>query len=819
MEQFSPNNSRVFTAAAFANLFSSTLAVILRAAAGLVLLLLLFLSFTSGQHKLFYLVLTISIIYLVFEIFYEEKTLKESPLPLDKNQGNLADSFEFATARFVLKNASKTGLSSFLAALFSQNKISFVLIRADLTYNELAKKVLADQTIKDTKINFGDLAALSASWAKKENRASIDLLDIFLAIFSTNKPLQELFFEKEIKEEDILNIVFWVRSAFEKDKTSFWEKSVETLGPGISDMWTGGWTLETERFSLDITKQMQKGKVAAFLVGRDKEIEEVEGILARAEKRNVILVGSAGVGKTSIVYGLAEKSIQGTLPPALKYKRFLEIDVTALLAGAAAGELEERIQNLMTEITHAGNVVLFIPELENLAGSSGTGVNITGHLLNALTSGRLQVIATTDRENYRRYIERQSSFSNMFEVIEVPETSVKESICILEEAAPKIESKNEIFITYKAIQKTVDLAGKYLVDRVLPGKAIDLLDEAASSISLKKKTLLEPSDVADVVSQKTKVPVTAATGEEAKKLLDLEKILHERIVDQNEAIISVSNALRRARTIERQTKRPIGSFLFLGPTGVGKTETAKAIAAQYFGSEDEIIRIDMSEYQDATSINRLIGAPPGTGKYEEGGEFTEKVRQKPFSLILLDEMEKANQKIQEAFLPVFDEGSLEDSLGRRIVFTNTIIIATSNAGAEFIREAIQQEKSVDALKRELLEKLQREGIFKPEFLNRFDDVVVYKPLSPTDVTQIVALLTRDLANRLKNQDIVINVDNSALQLIATNGYDPTYGARPLRRFIADNLEEKIAEKMLSGEIKRGSDVTVSQNNNQLVISP
>jgi ATP-dependent Clp protease ATP-binding subunit ClpC len=819
MEQFSPNNSRVFTAAAFANLFSSTIAVILRWALAAILILLLTIFFIGDLHKLFYLILTISIIYLVFEIFYEEKTLKESPVALDKNQGNLADSFEFATAKFILKNASKTGLSSFLAALFSQNKLSFVLIRADITSNELAKKILADQTIKDTKINFRDLAALSASWAKKENRAAIDLLDIFLAIFSTNKPLQELFFEKEIKEEDILNIVFWVRSAFEKDQTSFWEKGVETLGPGISDMWTGGWTLETERFALDITKQMQKGKVAAFLVGRDKEIEEVEGILARAEKRNVILIGSAGVGKTSIVYGLAEKSIQGTLPPALKYKRFLEIDVTALLAGAAAGELEERIQNLMTEITHAGNVVLFIPELENLAGSSGTGVNITGHLLNALTSGRLQVIATTDRENYRRYIERQSSFSNMFEVIDIPETSVKESICILEEAAPKIESKNEIFITYNAIQKTVDLANKYLVDRVLPGKAIDLLDEASSSVSLKKKSLLEPSDVADVVSQKTKVPVATASGKEAKKLLDLEKILHERIVDQNEAIISVSNALRRARTIERQTKRPIGAFLFLGPTGVGKTETAKALSAQYFGSEDQIVRIDMSEYQDATSINRLIGAPPGTGKYEEGGEFTEKVRQKPFSLILLDEMEKANQKIQEAFLPVFDEGSLEDSLGRRIVFTNTIIIATSNAGAEFIREAIQQGKSVDALKRELLEKLQREGIFKPEFLNRFDDIVVYKPLSLNDLTQIVGLLTGDLTKRLEKQDIDIKVNTSALQLIAKSGYDPTYGARPLRRFIADNLEEKIAEKMLAGEIKRGSQVVISTTNNQLIITP
>lgn len=309
-----------------------------------------------------------------------------------------------------------------------------------------------------------------------------------------------------------------------------------------------------------------------------------------------------------------------------------------------------------------------------------------------------------------------------------------------------------------------------------------------------------------------------ATGQEAEKLLQLESVLHKKIVGQNEAIISISNALRRARTIERDTRKPIGSFLFLGPTGVGKTETAKALSQVYFGSQDAVIRFDMSEFQSVDSINRLIGAPPGPGQTQGGGEMSEKVRENPYSLILLDEMEKAHEKVQEAFLPVFDEGIMEDSTGRKIVFTNTIIIATSNAGAEYIREQVAQNKDMENLKRGLLDKLQRDGVFKPEFLNRFDGIVVYKPLVLDEIIKVVHLIVEDLANRLSRQQVNISLDQNTLLWLARGGFDPTYGARPLRRFVADNLEEKIAEKILSGEIKKGSTVWVSLNNNQLVIN-
>jgi len=816
MEQFSPNKSRVFAVAAFANFYSSGLVRSIRTALGGLLILILLISVTSGINNLLYLASALAIIFCLFEIFYRDKVLKEKPQLLTTGRElNLADFFSLEAARFILKNPRLGSFKDLFSSLLKNREVLFVLARADFTQNDLAK-VLSEST-SPQQITFSEIALSAKTWAAKENRKVIDILDIFLAATSKAPALQKLFFDKQIKEADILNIVFWSRAMLEATSPPLWERSVESLGPGISNFWTGGWTLETETFAFDITEQLQKGKLAAFLVGRDKEITQIEEVLARSEKRNVIILGEPGIGKRSIVYGLAEKSLRGVLPPALEYKRFLELDVTALTAKAASGELESRIQNLITEISHAENVVLFVPEIENLAGSSGTGVNVTGHLLNALGSGRLQVIATSTRQAYRRYIETQGTFAAAFEIVNIEEPSKEGTIRILEEAAPKIELKNKVAVTYKAIQTAVELAEKYLVDRVLPGKAIDLLDEAATAASLKKKSLLESTDIEELISQKTKIPVREATGKEAEKLIHLEEILHRRIVDQEEAIVAISNALRRARTITRETKKPIGSFLFLGPTGVGKTETAKALAAFYFGSEEKIIRVDMSEFQEASSINRLIGAPPGTGEFEDGGEFTEKVRTDPYALVLLDEMEKANAKVQEAFLPIFDEGIAEDATGRKIIFTNTIIITTSNAGAEFIRESIQQGVSLDNLKRALLEKLQREGTFKPEFLNRFDDIIVYKPLSVEEVAQVVNLMISELASRLKKQDVYLTIDPTVFPWIAKVAYDPTYGARPLRRYIADHLEEKIAEQLLSGGIKRGSQIKVRIENNQLVM--
>jgi len=815
MEQFSPNNSAVFAAASFINIYSSKLVALVRFVLGSVLVLIL-LIFLQNSH-LFYFALTIGLVFLLFEIYFWGKIQKEKPLPLHHTaKENLADSFSLKAAEFTLKNFS-SDLRDFTQKLLQDREVYATFSRMGLGSKDLEVAFSDPEALK--KIDWPTFSKTAAWWAVKEGKQYIDLLNFLLTIISLNKPLQKIIYEQDMKENDLLNIVFWSRSTFEIEDLPLWKKTPEMLGPGIAEFWSGGWTLQTERFSTDITKLLVKNRLTNILVGRQKEIEEVEEVLSRSEKRNVILVGSPGIGKTTIAYGLAQKSLAGLLPPVLKYKRFLEIDVTSLLAGAAAGELEERLKNLLTETSHAGNVVLFIPEIENLAGGNGTGTNITGHLLTALNSGRIQVIATTTHEGFHQYIENQGAFSSLFEAIDLEEPTRDESLKILEEAAPEIERKNKVLITYKALLACVELSQKYMVDRVLPGKAIDLLDETAAAVSLKNKHVLEQGDVEDQITTKTKIPVKLATGAEAEKLLHLENVLHKKVIGQDEAIVSISNALRRARTIERDSRKPIGSFLFLGPTGVGKTETAKALAEVYFGNQDTIIRFDMSEFQSIDSINRLIGAPPGVGQQNQGGgEMSQKVREHPYSLILLDEMEKAHVKVQEAFLPVFDEGIMEDTTGRKVVFTNSIIIATSNAGAEFIREAVNQNQDTENLKRGLLDKLQREGIFKPEFLNRFDGIVIYKPLTIEQIVKVVHLIIQDLANRLSKQQVNISLDQNTLLWLAKGGFDPTYGARPLRRFIADNLEEKIAEKILSGEVKKGSTVWISVNNNQLVLS-
>ena len=813
MSAFSPEFSKVFKVAAFSNLISTLPFLLIRIG---VLSLFGVLSVFSINSTVFYFWVSLFSLNLMFEIFYhfnvsEYKTRKMINEEID----NIAQSFNIQSAKIILKAPDWSHVSSLLKSLLGDKKIKSFFAKAGFNKEEV--EALAKASANDP-LDIQKLVLTSYEFAKKEKNKSIDQIDLLLALFSESNALKQAVFSKQLNDTDLGNIAYWTRHLFTKSEIHFWDKSPYALGLGLASLWEGGWTLETEKFSKNINNEILGGKIKNHLVGRGDVINQVEKVLSRSSKRNVILIGEPGVGKTTVVYGLAQRSAHGNLPESLKYKRFLELDLSALLASAGGGELQERLNNLLTEISHASDVVLFIPQIEFLTTSEGGGADITGLLINTLKGSGLQVIGTTTLEEYKKNIEPKVTFAEAFESVEISPPSRDMSIRILEEAATNIELKNKITVSYKAIEKAVDLSLKFMPDRTLPGVAINLLDEAATATSLERKRILIPELIEQIVSQKTKAPVTFAKGEESKKLLNLEKELHKRIIDQEEAIKSVSEAIRRARTLHRDSSHPIGVFLFLGPTGVGKTETAKALASIYFGSEERIIREDMSEYQEEQSINRLIGAPQGTGGNQRG-QFTEKIRENPFTVVLLDEMEKANPKIQQAFLPIFDEGKIEDSSGKQIIFTNSIIIATSNAGAEFIRESIQSGKSAIDIKKPLLEKLQRENIFRPEFLNRFDDIVVFKPLSPDEVKQIVGLLSSQLAHRLKKQDIDIKFDDASLDLISKKGFDPTYGARPLRRVLQNEVESTLSKKILSGEIARGSKVLVSTYGDKLTLKP
>lgn len=816
MLPFSPEKSRLFQAAAFSLIYSSILFVTIRLAVFTFLILVVVLLLTNDVRHLPYVIFSLLGLATMFELFYRFHISKLKPAAavttLSQNT-NLADLVNFELAKLMLSYPYWNTTDQLLKSLTRSNKIKFFLYKADMEFSDLSKAVAQGE-----KIEISSVLQTAAAYASKEGLSYIDPLEVLLALFATSPSLQKLAFDKELKQNDIENIAHWSRNSFDTgDNIPFWEKKNNIFGLGMAAVWMGGWTLETEKFTTDITAKALKER-KEYLVGREREVKQVIEVLLRSVKRNAILLGEPGIGKSTIISALAAKSFKGELPIELDYKRFMELDITAINASAGEGTVEERLKNILMEVSHAGDVVIFIPQIENLAGALERGkFDISGLLADTLKDINLQVIGTSDRASYRRYIESKAAFSNNFEIIDVPEPNSDEAIRIVEEAALKMEARTGTVITYKAVQKAIELSERYIVDKVLPGKAIDLLDQGASANALAGKKLVEGPDIEQIVTQKTKVPAGLAEGEEKQKLLQLEQILHQRIVGQDEAIFAVSEAIKRARTLKRDSKKPIGVFLFLGPTGVGKTETAKALAQVYYGSEERIIRVNMSEFNQETSVYRLIGSPPGMSEYEEGGQLTEAVRANPFSLVLLDELEKAHPKVEEVFLAIFDEGRITDASGKPVSFTNTIIIGTSNAGAEYIREAIQQNTEVAKLKTDLIEKLLHEGTFKPEFLNRFDDVIVYKPLLTNQVEQVVAMMLTSLVNRLSKQDLNVEISPEVVAYVATKGYDPQFGARPLIRTIQDEIESKISQAVLEGKLVRGATAKLNLVNNTIVV--
>ena len=640
-----------------------------------------------------------------------------------------------------------------------------------------------------------------------------------------------------------------------------------------------------DKFGRDLTEIAKKGGIDP-VIGRQNEIERVIQILSRRTKNNPCLIGEPGVGKTAVAEGLALKIVSGDVPEPLKNKRIVALDLTSMIAGTKyRGDFEDRISNAIDEVKKAGNVILFIDELHTIIGAgSAEGSADTANILKpSLARGDFQVIGATTINEYRKHIEKDAALERRFQPVTVGEPTEEEAVLILRGLRDRYEAHHKVKITDEAIDTAVKLSSRYIADRFLPDKAIDLVDEAASRVRLraytapddlqdienkikslekekaeavnnqdfehaaairdeekKLRTVLEDKkkiwqeknehkngevtseDIAEIVSSWTGVPVVQLTQEESQRLLKLEDILHERIIGQNEAVTAVSKAIRRGRVGLKDPNRPVGSFIFLGPTGVGKTELCKALAQAMFGDENAMIRFDMSEFMEKHTVSKLIGSPPGYVGYAEGGQLTEMVRRKPYSVLLFDEIEKAHPDVFNMLLQILDEGRLTDSQGRHVNFRNTVIIMTSNVGARLITEKQTslgffggEEKSDNdntKIREAVLGELKK--LFKPEFLNRVDDTIVFNKLTEKDIQAIAKNLLKNLEKRLNDLDIKAEFDDSAVEAVAKAGFDEIYGARPLKRAIQSNIEDAVSEKMLDGSIKSGDTVKCRYENGE-----
>ena len=647
-----------------------------------------------------------------------------------------------------------------------------------------------------------------------------------------------------------------------------------------------------QEFTRDLTAAARSGKLDP-VIGRDEEIQRVIQILSRRTKNNPVLIGEPGVGKTAVAEGLAQRIAAADVPEELLNKQVLSLDLSGMVAGTKyRGEFEERIKKALDEVKKNGRIILFIDELHTIvgAGSAEGAMDAANIIKPALGRGEIRVIGATTLNEYRKYIEKDAALERRFQPVTVGEPSPEACLDILKGLRDKYEAHHRLSITDGALQAAVDLSRRYINDRFLPDKAIDLMDEAASRVRMKneksspdlkaleeklsalrrekeeavaaqdfekaaqirdieqdyekqmeierdnwhKKVAAEhgevtEEDIAAVVAEWTGVPVTRLTEDEGQKLLHMEETLHKRVVGQDEAVKAIARAIRRGRVGLKDPKRPIGSFLFLGPTGVGKTELCKALAEAMFGDENAMVRLDMSEYMERHTVSRLIGSPPGYVGHEEGGQLTEKVRRRPYSVVLFDEIEKAHEDVWNLLLQIMDDGELTDSQGRRVDFRNTVIVMTSNVGAKNITaqgkrlgfadtdaENTQDgEKSFEAVKDAVVAELKR--TFRPEFLNRIDETIIFHPLNAQDIAEIARKLLAVTARRVEGLGISMEVDDAAVELVAKEGFDPVYGARPLRRAIQSNVEDAVAEALLQGEVKEGDHICATAQDGRIAI--
>jgi ATP-dependent Clp protease ATP-binding subunit ClpC len=721
--------------------------------------------------------------------------------PKIRDENNLAEFLDFDAA-------------SVLDGINSTNDLLFKISNYEPAVSILARmgispEILKEQSKTAPKGSSEELAGLLADAynagikGQHQNRR-ITLIDLLTSLFDYNSTFRQLAINQNLDKNDLDSLAVWYESDLEmrRSKKMFWRLENLLRQPPIGTGWVYGYSWYLNHFAVDLTRQFQEKKAEIQLIGRKKIIELIEEILSRAGENNVLLVGEPGVGRTSIILGFTQMIIQGKALPALNYKRVFDLNVPLITSSSKdPTEIQNILIAILNEAVKAGNIILIIKDFHNFIGAlEGMGrADISAILIPYLESNALQVIATTDPVSFHKYISPRTDINKVFEKIDVTEPSIPETLQIMEDIVPAIEAHFGLFLTYGAIKKVVEGADRYIKTSPMPEKAIDLLTEVASHVKSLKRSIVFAQDVDEVITLKTNIPLGEISGSEKEKLINLEAEMRREIVGQDLAVKTIIQTMQRLRAGLAKRGKPAGVFLFAGPTGVGKTLTAKILAKIYFGSPDRMLRFDMSEYQDIESLDRFLGSL----RINEPGQLASKVRDNPFSLILLDEIEKAHKNILNIFLSIFDEGQMTDVFGRKVSFEQNIIIATSNAAADLIRDMVNQGLDPSAQKEKIIDALINGHYFSPELLNRFDEIVIFHQLSQQQVHQIAELLVGKLSDRLREQEYFFKPTPEIIDFVALKGFDPQFGARPMQRVIQSKLEALIARKIIENTIQKG----------------
>lgn len=785
------------------------------------------------SFSLFFLIFSIS--FLIFTLFFEEELKNPKPLlTLDDlisniSSLNIIDFLDFDLSKafykaFLFSKKRKIVLDSSVLLYFILKEIKdldFIFLR-NLIDPKYLKEALEDNLKAEKREKFYLADQLEKVFleagkiAKEKSHSKIKAGDVILSLVSFNKFFQKILIEKDLKKEDLENTLDWkerIEKEIEKRKKIFEYENLLKKG-SIGREFSAGYTITLDRYSIDWT-EIAKKRGEINIIGHNKELERVERILTKLRINNVLIVGESGVGRKTLVEKLAQKITFGKSLPSLNYKRVVELNLPSLLTEVKSSEeVEFILEKIFEEVVFSSNVILVIDEIHNFIGIKEWrpgAIDISGVLSRFLHLPNFQIIGITTYEGLHKNIEQNPAVLSLFEKVELSPLSKKETLMVMENLVLELEQKYKIFIPYFVLNKVYEYCERYIGDVPFPKKAVDSLDEISAFVArFKKDKIVTLQDVAKVFSQKTEIPIGSLEREEKEKLLKLEELIHQRIINQEEAVREIASALRRARTQVTIRKGPMGAFLFLGPTGVGKTETAKTLCKIYFGDQSKMIRLDMSEFQNIEDIKRLIGGPG------EEGLLTTRVREEPFSLVLLDEFEKAHYNILNLFLQILDEGYVRDGQGRVVDFKNTIIIATSNAGYKIILKALEKDVPFGEVKKELLDYLFKEGIFRPELINRFDEVIIFKSLTKENLLDIAQLLLSDLKENLKKKEIEFEITEDLKEKIVELGYNEIFGAREMRRVIQDKVEDPISEAILKEEIKKGDKIKVDPKTFEVV---